>query len=95
MITVGMNYRVLPGKERTFEKAFLAVLEVMQELPGHTRSHLWQDVAEPGSYLITSDWSNREAFDAFIRSERFRKVADWGTEQVLAARPEHEIYDHP
>jgi heme-degrading monooxygenase HmoA len=95
MITVGMNYRVLPGKEETFEKAFRNVLGVMGEMEGHTESHLWRDVDEPGSYLITSDWSDREAFDAFLSSDRFRKVADWGSEQILAGRPKHEIYERP
>ena len=93
MITVGMNYKVLPGKEETFERAFNAVLGVMAEMEGHTESHLWRNANEAGSYLITSDWSDRAAFDAFIRSDRFRKVADWGSEQILAGRPKHEVYE--
>jgi heme-degrading monooxygenase HmoA len=88
-----MNYRVIPGKGETFERAFEAVLKVMREMEGHTESHLYKDVAEPESYLIVSDWSSREAFDTFIRSEQFRKVTDWGKEQILAGRPKHEIYE--
>lgn len=92
MITVGMNYRVLPGKGETFERAFRAVLDVMREMDGHVDSRLWRDVDSDGSYLITSEWSDRAAFDAFLRSDRFRKVADWGAEQILAERPRHRVY---
>jgi len=93
MITVGMNYVVLPGKEETFEVAFRGVLKAMQAQPGHTESHLWKDTGNPHSYLITSEWSDRGAFDAFIHSESFKKITNWGREQILAGRPRHEIYE--
>ena len=93
MVTVGMNYHVLPGKERAFEDVFKAVLAAMHGMAGHTRTSLYRDVLEPQKYLIVSDWSDRGAFDAFIRSDQFRKVADWGKEQVLAGRPTHEYYE--
>jgi len=41
-----------------------------------------------------SDWNDRAAFDAFIGSEKFRNVANWGKEQILAGRPSHEYYEH-
>jgi heme-degrading monooxygenase HmoA len=94
MITVGMNYRVLPGKEKAFEDVFQAVLRVMNDMPGHTRSSLFRDVFNPSQYLIISDWNDRAAFDGFIASEAFRKVASWGKEQILAGRPTHEVYEH-
>ena len=93
MITVGMNYQVLPGKGQAFEDVFKAVLGVMREMPGHTESHLYRDAFDPQSYLIVSDWNDRTAFDAFIQSEQFRKVANWGKEQILAGRPRHEYYE--
>jgi heme-degrading monooxygenase HmoA len=93
LITVGMNYQVIPGKGETFEKAFAAVLKVMAEMEGHTESHLYRDVNDGNSYLIVSEWQDRAAFDSFIRSDQFRRVADWGKEQILAGRPKHEIYE--
>ena len=33
MVTIGMNYKVLPGKEGTFETAFRKVITAMQK-PG-------------------------------------------------------------
>lgn len=93
MITVGMNYQVIPGKEQAFEAMFKKVLDVMGRMPGHTTSNLYRDVFDPQKYLIISDWNDRAAFDAFIGSDQFRNVADWGKQQILAGRPSHEIYE--
>lgn len=95
MITVGMNYHVLPGKEEAFERAFEAVSGAMGKDEGHSRSNLFTDVHQPGRYLILSEWADRGAFDRFIGSDAFRKVVDWGKEQILAGRPTHEYYETP
>jgi len=92
MITVGMNYRVLPGKEKQFEDVFNAVLEKMNGMEGHSESHLFRDINNTQQYLITSDWSDRAAFDGFIASDQFKSVTDWGKEQILSGRPSHEVY---
>ncbi len=94
MVTIGMNYRVLPGKEVIFETAFKRVLDTMQQMPGHTESHLYKDVAAENSYLILSDWNDKGAFDTFVRSEAFAKVTNWGKEQILADRPKHQVFTH-
>ncbi|MCC7193714.1 MAG: antibiotic biosynthesis monooxygenase [Phycisphaeraceae bacterium] len=93
MVTVGMNYQIIPGKEKTFEDVFRAVVGAMSKMPGHSRSNLYRDAFDAQRYLIVSDWSDRAAFDAFIRSEQFRNVANWGKEQILAGRPTHEYYE--
>lgn len=92
MITVGMNYAVLPGKQAEFEEKFAAVLDVLRAADGHTSSTLWRDVADDASYLITSEWSDEEAFSGFIRSDAFRAVTDWGKAEILSGRPQHKIY---
>ena len=92
MVTIGMNYEVLDGKESVLENAFKKVVHAMRELAGHSESFLYRDVHEPRRYLIISRWTDKSAFDAFIASDTFRNVADWGKEQVLAARPHHEVY---
>lgn len=94
MVTIGMNYRVLPGKETVFEQAFDNVLGAMREMPGHSESHLFHEVSEPSHYLIVSDWSEEQAFTDFIRSEQFAKVTNWGKEEILAGRPSHKVYRH-
>jgi heme-degrading monooxygenase HmoA len=93
MITIGMNYKVLPGKREPFEEVFAAVLRLMDTMPGHGRTRLYRDVHDSDRYLIVSEWSDRAAFEAFIASEQFRKVADWGSRQILAERPTHDYYE--
>ncbi|MEQ8767540.1 MAG: antibiotic biosynthesis monooxygenase [Planctomycetota bacterium] len=92
MITVGMNYQVLPGKEEVFENAFRGVLDVMKDMDGHSESHLYRDVDNGQSYVILSEWNDEEAFQSFIKSEQFAKVTNWGSEQILAGRPSHNVY---
>ncbi len=94
MITVGMNYHVIEGKQREFEEKFQAVMNALNAAEGHTQSTLWKDVSDEASYLITSEWSDEKAFQEFIRSDAFRAVTDWGKEQILSTRPQHKIYKH-
>jgi heme-degrading monooxygenase HmoA len=94
MVTIGMNYKVLAGKEAVFERAFQQVLDTMKQSAGHTASSLYLEVGTPGSYLIVSDWNDKEAFDGFVKSEAFAKVTNWGKEQILAGRPKHTVYQH-
>jgi heme-degrading monooxygenase HmoA len=92
MITVGMNYQVIEGKQQDFEEKFAAVIGALRAAEGHSESTLWKDVANGASYLITSEWSDEEAFKTFIHSDAFREVTNWGKEQILAGRPQHKIY---
>ena len=94
MITVGMNYHVIEGKQQEFEDKFQAVMNALQSAEGHSQSTLWKDVSDEASYLITSEWSDEKAFQEFIRSEQFRAVTDWGKEQILSTRPQHKVYKH-
>lgn len=94
MVTIGMNYKVIPGKGETFEKAFNSVLEVMKEMEGHSKSFLYKDVNDSASYLIASEWNSEDAFNSFIQSDKFKQVVNWGKESILAGRPEHKIYKH-
>ena len=92
MITVGMNYHVIEGKQQVFEDKFAAVLNALKAAEGHSTSTLWKDVSDDASYLITSEWSDEQAFTEFIRSDAFRAVTNWGKEQILSSRPQHKIY---
>ena len=94
MVTIGMNYMILPGKGEIFEKAFQSVIQVMEEIEGHSQSYLFHDVFDEAHYLIVSEWSSEEDFDGFIKSDRFAKVVNWGQENVLAGRPKHTTYRH-
>ena len=57
MVTIGMNYFVIPGKEKVFEDACANVVETMGGIEGHETSSLYKEVSdgEP-TYLIVSSW---------------------------------------
>ncbi len=95
MVTIGMNYNVREGKEETFEKAFRKVVGAMGNMDGHSETQMFRNIDAPNQYLIMSLWSDRSAFDAFIASDTFRNVANWGKEEILAGRPRHEVYGEP
>ena len=84
MVTIGMNYKVLSGKEETFEKAFNKVVTAMCGIEGHSQTHMYRDINDPQCYLIVSEWTNKGEFDSFIASDTFRNVVNWGKEQILA-----------
>jgi heme-degrading monooxygenase HmoA len=94
MVTIGMNYQVLPGKEEVFEGACRKVLEVMADAAGHDGSQIYRrvDGGSASEYLIVSRWNDEPAFEAFIRSDAFKKVTSWGLANVLAGRPRHTTY---
>ena len=92
MVTIGMNYKLVPGKDEDFIAVFTKVMEIMEEIDGHTDTHLFRDVHHEHDYLVVSEWSDKGAFDDFIASERFKNVTDWGKENVLRDRPSHEVY---
>ncbi len=92
MVTVGMNYDIIAGKESQFESMFDKVLDIMGSMPGHAETVLYKGVKNSRCYLIVSRWSKRAAFDAFTNSDQFAKVLDWGRTKILASRPRHDIY---
>lgn len=94
MITVGMNYHVLEGKQQSFEEKFAGVIDALKAADGHENSNLWKDVSDDASYMITSEWSDEQAFKDFIQSDAFRAVTNWGKEQILSDRPRHKVYKH-
>ncbi len=83
MTTIGMHYEVIPGKEEEFEKGFLAVIEHLNSVAGHQESHMYEDVASTGSYVILSQWETKDAFEQFIHSPEFAKVVAWGKAEIL------------
>jgi len=94
MVTIGMNYRVLEGKNVEFEDKFRAVLVAINAMEDHEESHLFKDIDDADSYLIVSNWVNLEAFQAFIQSKAFKDVTSHGMENLLAERPRHKVYKH-
>jgi heme-degrading monooxygenase HmoA len=93
MVTVGMNYKVIAGKQEPFERKFAQVIDALRQSEGHSETHLLKDVFDPVSYLIVSEWRERSDFDAFVASDTFRRVTKWGREAILASRPSHRVHE--
>lgn len=95
MVTIGMNYFVIPGKEKIFEDACANVIETMAGIEGHEASSLYREVGDGAPvYLIVSRWLDEDAFKAFIASDTFKKVTNWGALNILSGRPQHTTYKH-
>jgi len=94
MVTIGMNYHVIAGKEEQFEGACRKVLRLMGEADGHDDSQIFRriDGGDGPEYLIVSRWADEPAFQGFIASDAFKKVTSWGKEHILSARPSHTTY---
>lgn len=93
MVTIGMNYEVLAGKEQVFEDACAKVVATMETIEGHDHSKIYRSIApDESAYLIVSRWESEDAFNDFVASDAFRKVTRWGKENILAGRPSHTTY---
>lgn len=85
--------RARPGCEERFEAEWRAAAEEIRTLDGCLHQDLVRDADDPRSYLIISDWADRDRLDAFGRSEHrdrllriireLRESAHRNTYQVL------------
>jgi heme-degrading monooxygenase HmoA len=92
MTTIGMQYDVCQGKEDQFKKVFAGVVVALTKMPGHVATRLFEDVLEPGNFLIMSRWKSLADFKAFIVSDGFKRVTEWGKAGILRGQPRHHIY---
>ena len=92
MVTVGMDYDVRPERADEFEALWAKVVERLAQTRGHLRSRLFRDVQRPHSYMIISEWADREAFTAFTSSPAFRRVTELGAQDLLAGPPRHRVF---
>jgi quinol monooxygenase YgiN len=61
--------RAREGCEQRFESEWLSAAQEIRALDGCLRQDLVRDADDPRSYLIISDWVDRDRLDAFGRSE--------------------------
>lgn len=93
MVTIGMNYFVVSGKEQIFEDACAKVVDTMKGIEGHDESHIFKEIGDGEPvYLIVSRWQSEDAFTEFVRSDAFKKVTNWGAQNILSRRPSHTTY---
>ena len=89
---IAMNrFRVQPGREETFEQVWRERDSHLDGVAGFREFHLLRG---PGSeeaslYISHSVWESREAFEAWTRSEAFRKA------HANARTPDGTLLGHP
>jgi heme-degrading monooxygenase HmoA len=92
-----LRMRAKDGHEVEFESAWREAASGISRMPGNVRQELARDMDDPRTFLITSDWTDRAAVDAFGRSSvrealtsalrDLRDDAARSTYEVLAAVP--------
>ena len=63
-----LRMRAREGLESEFETAWARAAAEISRVPGNVRQELSRDVDDPRTFVITSDWTDRAAVDAFGRS---------------------------
>ena len=86
---VAMNqFEVDPARGAEFEARWRERETYLAEVPGFLRFALLRG-DEPGRYVSHSTWASRAAFEAWTRSESFRKA------HAQARMPEGLLRGHP
>jgi heme-degrading monooxygenase HmoA len=68
MVRATLRLKVRPGREGDVERVWTAIAGEVRRAPGNLRLALLRDPADPGAFVITSDWESAAAFRAFERS---------------------------
>lgn len=68
MVRATLYMKVKDGRGPEFEQAWRAIAEQVRTVPGNVRQALARDPEDPDSFVVTSDWSSRDAFTEFERS---------------------------
>ncbi|MFN3448707.1 MAG: antibiotic biosynthesis monooxygenase family protein [Roseococcus sp.] len=76
MFVAANRFRVIPEHAPAFEQAWLTRESHLHELPGFLSFHLLRGPAGADHVLYSSMtfWASREAFEAWTRSEQFRRA---------------------
>ena len=92
-----LRMRAQEGCEAEFEAAWRRAADEISRVPGNRQQELIRDADDPRTFLITSDWTDRAAVDAFGRSSArdsltaalrdLREDAARNTYEVLATIP--------
>lgn len=68
MVRATLQMKVKEGRGEEFERAWRKIAEEIRRTPGNLRQALTRDPGDADSFVITSDWSSREAYSEFEHS---------------------------
>jgi quinol monooxygenase YgiN len=69
MIRAVLTMKVKDGSGPDFERAWRDIAEYTRQVPGNLRQTLLVDQNKPDTFVITSDWEDRESFHRYERSD--------------------------
>jgi heme-degrading monooxygenase HmoA len=95
---IAMNrFRVAPGSEADFEKVWTSRDSHLSGVPGFTAFHLLRGPEREDHVLYSSHtiWRSRADFEAWTRSEAFRRAHSdaGGNRSLYLGHPEFEGFD--
>ncbi len=84
------RFKVAEGREEEFEEIWASRDSHLKEVEGFRAFHLMRGETKDGHTLYASHttWASRAAFEAWTRSEAFRKAH-------AGVRPQRDLYDGP
>ena len=89
---IAMNrFRIAPGREEVFEELWRSRDSQLEGVPGFREFHLLRGPSDEESTLFASHtiWDSREAFEAWTKSESFKKA------HAQARAPKGTYLGHP
>jgi heme-degrading monooxygenase HmoA len=95
---IAMNrFRVTPGSTADFENVWTSRDSHLSGVPGFIAFHLLRGPAHDDHVLYSSHtvWASRDAFEAWTRSEAFRRAHSdaGGNRSLYLGHPEFEGFD--
>ena len=68
MVRATLYMKIKAGRGPEFERVWREIAVHVRAAPGNVRQTLLRDPDDPDSFVVASDWENREAFHEFERS---------------------------
>jgi heme-degrading monooxygenase HmoA len=97
MFVAANRFRVIPAHAAEFERAWLTRESHLHELDGFITFHLLKGPQAEDHILYSSFtlWASRDAFDAWTRSEQFRRAhaGAGATKPVTLGPPQFEGFE--
>lgn len=95
---IAMNrFHIVPGREEEFRAVWRERETHLEEVPGFREFHLLQGETADSHTLFASHsiWDSREAFEAWTRSEAFRKAhaSAGGNKDLYLGPPQFEGFE--